>query len=147
MADASIIDIGGVQWNVKDTEARQKVLDLENKMKLIESVTFTGTISFNAKLRYLSEDESHIFYIFWLPTKIIKASTKITAFSIYPPDQNTDIIEHINIAVSQENNANISTGNYSPIGKNYCGRGIYLINYTDNLNFKVSGMGILSRKK
>lgn len=31
MADASIIDIGGVQWNVKDTEARERVTALEEK--------------------------------------------------------------------------------------------------------------------
>lgn len=31
MADASIIDIGGVQWNVKDKEARDKIAILEEK--------------------------------------------------------------------------------------------------------------------
>lgn len=31
MADASIIDIGGVQWNVKDKEARERVATLEKK--------------------------------------------------------------------------------------------------------------------
>lgn len=31
MADASIIDIGGVQWNVKDREARERVTSLEEK--------------------------------------------------------------------------------------------------------------------
>ena len=31
MADASIIDIGGVQWNVKDNEARDRITYLEEK--------------------------------------------------------------------------------------------------------------------
>ena len=31
MADASIIDIGGVQWNVKDKDARERVTTLEEK--------------------------------------------------------------------------------------------------------------------
>ena len=31
MADASIINIGGVQWNVKDTEARERITTLEEK--------------------------------------------------------------------------------------------------------------------
>lgn len=31
MADASIIDIGGTQWNVKDREARERVTALEEK--------------------------------------------------------------------------------------------------------------------
>ena len=31
MADASIIDIGGVQWNIKDKEARERVTTLEEK--------------------------------------------------------------------------------------------------------------------
>lgn len=30
MADASIIDIGGVQWNVKDKEARDKITVIED---------------------------------------------------------------------------------------------------------------------
>lgn len=30
MADASIIDIGGVQWNVKDKEARDKIAVIED---------------------------------------------------------------------------------------------------------------------
>lgn len=31
MADASIIDIGGVQWNVKDKDARDRITSLEEK--------------------------------------------------------------------------------------------------------------------
>lgn len=31
MADASIIDIGGVQWNIKDKEARERLTALEEK--------------------------------------------------------------------------------------------------------------------
>lgn len=31
MADASIIDIGGVQWNVKDREARERITSIEEK--------------------------------------------------------------------------------------------------------------------
>ena len=31
MADASIIDIGGVQWNIKDKESRERVTTLEGK--------------------------------------------------------------------------------------------------------------------
>lgn len=30
MADASIIDIGGVQWNIKDKEAREKITVIED---------------------------------------------------------------------------------------------------------------------
>lgn len=32
MADASIIDIGGVQWNVKDKEAREKITVIEDSL-------------------------------------------------------------------------------------------------------------------
>lgn len=31
MADASIIDIGGVQWNIKDRESRERITALEEK--------------------------------------------------------------------------------------------------------------------
>ena len=42
MADASIIDIGGVQWNIKDKEARDKITVIEDFLttKLLPNPTF-----------------------------------------------------------------------------------------------------------
>lgn len=44
MADASIIDIGGTQWNVKDNEARNNILKLEEKttVKITNKINKTG---------------------------------------------------------------------------------------------------------
>ena len=43
MADASIINIGGVQWNIKDKEARDKITVIEDLLttKVLPSPTIT----------------------------------------------------------------------------------------------------------
>lgn len=56
MADASIIDIGGTQWNVKDKEARDRITVVENAItfEILEDPTFikNPNISFNIFQRY-----------------------------------------------------------------------------------------------
>ena len=44
MADASIIDIGGTQWNIKDKEARNNIIKLEEKttIKITNKINKTG---------------------------------------------------------------------------------------------------------
>lgn len=48
MADASIIDIGGVQWNVKDNEARNKIVVIEDTLttKNLPNPTFNKNPSY-----------------------------------------------------------------------------------------------------
>lgn len=69
MADASIIDIGGVQWNVKDKEARDKITVIEDLLttKNLPNPTITrspGTSwnAFNIKNHY-SFGKIHFIYI------------------------------------------------------------------------------------
>ena len=56
MADASIIDIGGVQWNVKDKDARDRITVIENAItfEILEDPTFikNPNITFNIFQRY-----------------------------------------------------------------------------------------------
>ena len=56
MADVSIIDIGGVQWNIKDKEARDKITVIENAItfEILEDPTFLKipNISFTVFQRY-----------------------------------------------------------------------------------------------
>lgn len=56
MADASIIDIGGTQWNVKDKEARDRITVIENNItfEILEDPTFikVPNISFTTFQRY-----------------------------------------------------------------------------------------------
>lgn len=44
MADASIIDIGGTQWNIKDKQARNDITKLEEKttVKITNKINKTG---------------------------------------------------------------------------------------------------------
>lgn len=69
MADASIIDIGGVQWNVKDNEARNKITNIEDLLttKVLPNPTITrspGTswTAFNIQNHY-SFGKIHFIYI------------------------------------------------------------------------------------
>lgn len=69
MADASIIDIGGVQWNVKDREARDKITVIEDLLttKKLPNPTITrssGTswTAFNIQSHY-SFGKIHFIYI------------------------------------------------------------------------------------
>lgn len=69
MADASIIDIGGVQWNIKDKEARNKIAVIEDLLttKLLENPTITKNpetnwTSFTIQNHY-SFGKIHFLYI------------------------------------------------------------------------------------
>lgn len=69
MADASIIDIGGVQWNIKDKEARDRITVIEDLVttKQLPNPTVTrnaGTSwgAFNIQSHY-SFGKIHFIYI------------------------------------------------------------------------------------
>lgn len=69
MANASIIDIGGTQWNVKDREARDKITVIEDLLttKILSNPTITrspGTswTAFNIQNHY-SFGKIHFIYI------------------------------------------------------------------------------------
>lgn len=69
MADASIIDIGGVQWNVKDTDARDRITVIEDFVttKKLQNPTITRTpgtswTDFNIQNHY-SFGKIHFIYI------------------------------------------------------------------------------------
>lgn len=69
MADASVIDIGGVQWNVKDKEARDKIAGIEDLLttKILPNPTITkmpgvNWTSINIQNHY-SFGKIHFIYI------------------------------------------------------------------------------------
>lgn len=69
MADASIIDIGGVQWNIKDKESRDRITVIEDMLttKDLPNPTITRTpgtdwTAFNIQNHY-SFGKIHFIYI------------------------------------------------------------------------------------
>ena len=69
MADASIIDIGGVQWNIKDKESRDRLAVIEDMLtvKLLENPTYvkhpdTSWTSFQLYNHY-SFGKIHFIYV------------------------------------------------------------------------------------
>ena len=56
MADASIINIGGVQWNVKDTQARNDIETIKQSMTVetIPSIEITLNNGYSATIKEIS---------------------------------------------------------------------------------------------
>lgn len=112
MADASIIDIGGVQWNVKDKDARDRVTSLEEKT--------------SANFDY-AEAEKEIGT--WIDGKklyrlIVKGNTTTRRAKVSVSDKNIDTVTSINGVTIDKNGTVYPTcfyyaSNTSEIGQNY----------------------------
>lgn len=69
MANASIIDIGGTQWNVKDREARDKITGIEDLLtvKILPAPKFNKNPNYSYKdlqfLNHYSFGKIHFLYI------------------------------------------------------------------------------------
>lgn len=103
MADASIIDIGGTQWNVKDKDARDRIAVLENDItfEILEDPTFfkIPNISFTILQRYNHYRIGKVHFLYLrlqninggnigttTPTPIVKLNVgtiKQTSFKLY----------------------------------------------------------------
>lgn len=134
MADASIIDIGGVQWNVKDKEARDRVTSLEEKT----SANFDYT-----------EAEKEIGT--WIDGKklyrlIVKGKTTTRRASIPLSDKNINTVTSINgVAINKVGTVFPTcfyyASNPTEIGQNYVfmysvssGKSLFL-GFGDDSNF------------
>ena len=71
MADASIIDIGGVQWNVKDREARDKIASIEDLLtvKVLPAPNFNKNPNYSWSsfqfMNHYSFGKIHFIYFRW----------------------------------------------------------------------------------
>lgn len=147
MADASIIDIGGVQWNVKDTKARDDIKEILNKRSEILDEVFSGTFNFDGKLKYLGEDSEHIYYIFWWIQQEKKSSAVKDSILVSPPKINTDKIININMNIVQYGNTNIIQKTQYATGTGGASIITYIQNASNAQSWTISAMGILRRKK
>lgn len=112
MADASIIDIGGVQWNVKDKDARDRVTSLEEKA--------------SANFDYSAEEKE---IGTWIDGKklyrlIVKGKTTTRRATVSLLDKNINTVTNINGVAIDKNGTVYPTSYYyasntSEIGQNY----------------------------
>lgn len=147
MADASIIDIGGVQWDIKDTKARNRIEKIVVENSKIIDIILDGTFIFYAKMKYLGEDETYKYYSFWWDEQGQSYEGSLVSIAILPQNTDTDKIVNLNLNILQRQNSNLIQCTQHNIGQNNAGIVTYISNITANPNWVISGMGILKRKK
>lgn len=147
MADAKIVDIKGVQWELKDEVARNKIAEVESKVSEIMNITLGGTFSFLAKMKYLGEDAEYKYYNFWWEPQNKQYEGTLGAIVVVPPNTAKDKILNININAHQKDNDQIYKGTQHSASINQSGMATYLFNVFDNVSWTFSGMGILRRTK
>ncbi len=147
MADAKIVDIKGVQWELKDEVARNEITTLKNKLSEIIDTVFNGTASFNAHMKYLGEDNNYIYYNFWWEPQSAVIQPPFDGLVVYPYDISNDRIISLNLNVLQSGNPSIIQKTQHPVGNRDCGMFTYLQGMNNESNWVISGMGILRRSK
>lgn len=147
MADAKIVDIKGVQWELKDEVARNEIVTLKNKLSEIIDTTFDGTATFKAYMKYLGENNNYIYYNFWWEPQNANIKTPIKGIVVYPYDKSKDRIVNLSMNILQSGNRSIIQQTQHPAGNNDCGMYTYLQGVNDTTSWVISGMGILRRTK
>ena len=147
MADAKIIDIDSVQWNMKDQEARNKINNINTKLSEITKNVFTGISTFDVFMKYLGEDNNCIYYNFWWEPKNIIIPSPIEGIYIEPVDKIKDRIISLSMNVLQSGNSQIVQATQHPAGNNNEGMYTYIQNSNNETHWIISGMGILRRNK
>lgn len=147
MADAKIVNIKGVQWDLKDEVARNEIATLKNKSSEIIDTVFDGTVAFNAHMKYLGEDNNYIYYNFWWEPQSVVIQPPFDGLVIYPYDKSNDRIISLNLNILQSGNPSIIQKTQHPVGNKDCGMFTYLQGMNNESHWVISGMGILRRTK
>lgn len=147
MANAKIIDIKGVQWDLKDEVARNEIVTLKNKLSEIIDTTFDGTATFKAYMKYLGENNNYIYYNFWWEPQSANIKTPIDGIVVYPYDKSKDRIVNLSMNILQSGNPSIIQKTQHPVGYGDCGMFTYLQGMNNESSWVISGMGILKRTK
>lgn len=147
MADAKIVNIKGVQWDLKDEVARNEIATLKNKLSEIIDTVFDGTVRFNAHMKYLGEDNNYIYYNFWWESQSVAIQPPFDGLVIYPYDKSNDRIISLSLNILQSGNPSIIQKTQHPVGNKDCGMFTYLQGMNNESSWVISGMGILRRTK
>lgn len=147
MADAKIVNIKGVQWDLKDEVARKEITTLKNKLSEIINTVFDGTVTFNAHMKYLGEDNNYIYYNFWWESQSVRIQPPFDGLVIYPYDKSNDRIITLSLNILQSGNPSVIQKTQHPVGYKDCGMFTYLQGLSNESSWVISGMGILRRTK
>ena len=147
MEVANILDIDGSQWELQDVEARNRIEEVVVENSKIIDIALGGTFIFNAKMKYLGEDETYKYYNFWWEEQNGRHEGTLSVIEVFPQNTNTDKILNLNLNILQMQNASIIQRTQHSAGSNNSGIITYIANASTNPQWRISGMGILRRKK
>ena len=147
MEVANTLDIDGTQWEIQDVVARNRIEEVVVENSKIIDIILDGTFIFNAKMKYLGEDETYKYYNFWWVEQNGRHEGILSTIEVIPRNTDTDKILNLNLNILQTANASIiqRTQHYS--GSNNSGMLTYIEGASANPQWVISGMGILRRKK
>ena len=147
MEVADILDIDGNQWEIQDAKARNRIEEVVVENSKIIDIILDGTFIFNAKMKYLGEDETYKYYNFWWGEQNGRHEGILSSIEVIPRNTNTDKILNLNMNILQIANASITQHTQHSDGPNNSGMLTYINGASANPQWIISGMGILRRKK
>lgn len=147
MEVANILDIDGSQWEIQDVVARNRIEEVVVENSKIIDIVLDGTFIFNAKMKYLGEDETYKYYNFWWEEQNRRHEDILSSIEVIPRNTNTDKILSLNLNILQISNASIIQRTQHYTGSNNSGMLTYITGASTNPQWVISGMGILRRKK
>lgn len=147
MEVVNTLDIDGNQWEIQDTKARNRIEEVVVENSKIIDIILGGTFTFNAKMKYLGEDETYKYYNFWWVEQERSSEEILNFITVVPEETNTDKILALNLNILQSENAKIEQHTQHHTGPNLSGIATYIFNASANPTWTISGMGILRRKK
>lgn len=147
MEVANILDIDGSQWEIQDVEARNRIEEVVVENSKIIDIVLNGTFTFNAKMKYLGEDETYKYYNFWWEAQNGRHEGSLSTIDVIPQNTNTDKILNLNLNILQVGNPSIIQQTQHYIGSNNSGIVTYIAGTSANPQWVISGMGILRRTK
>lgn len=137
------IDLDGEQWDLQDTDAQQKITDLISKVTGIEDTTIRGSAGFEAKRKYIGEDSSYKYYIFWFPTQSKTFAANLEGIQTLPNDTAKEKIIALKLNVLQSGNANIYQKSQHISGANNSGFYTYFGGNASSTSWQFSGFGVM----
>ena len=147
MEVVNTLDIDGTQWEIQDVVARNRIEEVVVENSKIIDIILDGTFIFNAKMKYLGEDETYKYYNFWWVEQTVRHEGILSNIQVIPRNTNTDKILNLNMNILQRGNENLIQCTQHFAGSNNSGMVTYIANTSAAPEWIISGMGILRRTK
>lgn len=147
MADAKIVNIKGVQWDLKDQNARDRLTAIEDKLYKRRDFTFGGTVLLLVKGFLIGEDDVNRYYQCFIPIQNKTIPSPMPNFVLMPQDVNKQEILSLNLNLLQSGNIDITQMTQHSTGTNNSGVVTYLSGQSSSSNWQIKGSLMLREAK